>query len=136
MGRKYKDGDGKPNPVRDIMLVGCCDCGLVHRHIHSIRKDDGVLMVQVLRDNRATAQLRRHMARDGRFFPHPESNVYILPLRIQRKRVIKRVDIKIEPGDPNDAAYRNSTLHNSRAPHAARGKGNDCKRTRAAGSVR
>ena len=49
-------------------------------------------MEQVFRDNRATAEARRHMAKGGRMVRDPASNVYILPLRIQRKRAIKRLE--------------------------------------------
>ena len=130
MGRKYKDGDGKPKPVRDT-LSGCCDCGLVHQHVHSIR-EDGVLMVQVLRDNRATAMVRRHMAKGGRMVPYPASNVYILPLRIQRKRAIKRVEnIKIEPGDPNETVDADPTISDRRAVRASRNEVRLPKRRRA-----
>jgi len=38
--------------------LGCCDCGLVHKF--SIRKVRGGIEVEVKRDNRATAQFRRH----------------------------------------------------------------------------
>ncbi len=128
MSRKYRDGDSTPSSVKDS-LVACCDCGLVHQHVHSVR-EDGVLMVQVLRDNRATAQVRRHMAETGRLVREAASNVYILPLRIRRSRAIKRLDVKIEPGDPNETIDSITTLHHSDAPRAARGKGNDRKRAR------
>lgn len=41
----------------------CCDCGLIHRV--NYRRKDGVLQVQVYRDERATAQIRRGMRRRG-----------------------------------------------------------------------
>lgn len=44
---------------REGLSMACCDCGLVHKiGFHVYR--NGVLGIAHLRDNRATAQLRRH----------------------------------------------------------------------------
>ena len=37
----------------------CCDCGLVH--VYRFRVVDGAVSFQIRRDNRATAQVRRHL---------------------------------------------------------------------------
>ena len=56
MGRYPK----QPNIVSEVGLVqfACCDCGLVHKMGFSVDKK-GVLSLGYVRDNRATAQLRR-----------------------------------------------------------------------------
>ena len=41
-----------------IYKMACCDCGLVHEMRYRI--DDGELEVAFRRNNRATAQVRRH----------------------------------------------------------------------------
>ena len=43
----------------EVLSVACCDCGLVHKMGFHIYRG-GVLGIAHLRDNRATAQLRRH----------------------------------------------------------------------------
>ena len=89
-------------------------------------------MEQVLRDNRATAMVRRHMAKNGTLVPEPESNVYnILPLRIRRRGAIKRATIHIEPGDPNETADTNPTVSDRRAVRASRNEVRHPKRRRA-----
>lgn len=37
----------------------CCDCGLVHRY--RFRVVDGAVQFRIVRDNRSTAQVRRHL---------------------------------------------------------------------------
>ena len=43
---------------RTNFKLACCDCGLVHQHELQVNKR-GVFLISH-RDNRATAQLRRH----------------------------------------------------------------------------
>lgn len=55
--------EGEKMDVPAEWHVACCDCGLIHVFKFSFR-DEGttkVLQVAVKRDNRATAQRRRHM---------------------------------------------------------------------------
>lgn len=103
---EMKSGEPRELPIGAMRLEACCDCGLVHIHDYAV--ENKTIQERVYRDNRATAQLRRKMAREGDLIKEEASNVYILPLRIQRKRGIKRMDIKIEPGGPNVAVDRNS----------------------------
>ena len=63
--RKYADfPDGWQHTPRDN-LIACCDCSLVHRIQFRFRSSDGAPLVEwrMDRDNRATAQLRRHKKR-------------------------------------------------------------------------
>ena len=55
--------EGVPMDVPDDWHVACCDCGLIHVMSFSFRKEGkfNVLQASVKRDNRATAQRRRHM---------------------------------------------------------------------------
>jgi hypothetical protein len=46
-------------PVEDGHKLCCCDCGLVHTM--DFRVVDGRAQFRVFRNNRATAQVRRHM---------------------------------------------------------------------------
>ena len=50
----------QPNIVPEVGLVNlaCCDCGLVHKMGFTVNKN-GTLEIGYVRDNRATAQLRR-----------------------------------------------------------------------------
>ena len=50
----------QPNIVPEVAVVAlaCCDCGLVHK-MGFCTNDKGVLTLGFVRDNRATAQLRR-----------------------------------------------------------------------------
>lgn len=41
--------------------VACCDCGLIHVMEFRVNKETALFEVRVKRDNRATAQRRRHM---------------------------------------------------------------------------
>jgi len=40
--------------------MACCDCGLVHRLRFKVLSNSQEIVMQAWRDNRATAQLRRH----------------------------------------------------------------------------
>lgn len=40
--------------------MACCDCGLVHRLRFKVLNNSQEIVMQAWRDNRATAQLRRH----------------------------------------------------------------------------
>ena len=46
-------------PVRKGYKLKCCDCGLVHTFDFRLR--NGKIEYRVYRDNRATAQVRRHL---------------------------------------------------------------------------
>ncbi len=50
----------QPNvsPEVGLIMLACCDCGLVHKMGFTAGKD-GALKLQFQRNNRATAQLRR-----------------------------------------------------------------------------
>ena len=127
----YRPEPGEPRivPLGGVRFSVCCDCGLVHTTAYSL--ENGKIIERVWRNERSTALFRRRKAKEGDFVPVPDSNVYILPLRIQQKRAIKRVTVTIEPGDPKDVAIDSTaTLHNSRASGTARGKGDDRKRAR------
>jgi hypothetical protein len=64
MGRKYPEArDGQwIRPKRRGWRMRCCDCGLVHRfNIHVEKRGDRTyVFLQAFRDERATAQVRRH----------------------------------------------------------------------------
>lgn len=51
-------------PVQRGYRLGCCDCGLIHEM--DFRVEGGNVEYRIRRDNRATAQIRRH-----RFRPAP-----------------------------------------------------------------
>ena len=55
--------DGVPMDVPKDWHLACCDCGLIHVFTFSFRKEGKTQFLQasVRRDNRATAQRRRHM---------------------------------------------------------------------------
>lgn len=57
MNKKYPK---QPNvkPKVGLVQLACCDCGLVHTMGFSA-DDKGILRLEFVRDNRATAQLRR-----------------------------------------------------------------------------
>ena len=127
----YRPEPGEPRivPLGGVRFSVCCDCGLVHTTAYSL--ENGKIIERVWRNERSTALFRRTKAKEGNFGPVPDSNVYILPLRIQAKRAIKRVTVTIEPGDPKDGTVDSTaTVRDPGAPHAARGKGNDRKRAR------
>jgi hypothetical protein len=45
-------------PVEHGYKMACCDCGLVHKI--DFRVENGRVQFRVVRDNRATGQIRRH----------------------------------------------------------------------------
>lgn len=49
-------------PVEEGYKMACCDCGLVHKM--DFRIEAGRVQLRAFRDNRATAQVRRRMARE------------------------------------------------------------------------
>lgn len=53
------DGEGFEIPLNEVCKIACCDCGLVHNVVFVF--EDGKLAMAVERNNRATAQKRRHM---------------------------------------------------------------------------
>lgn len=48
-------------PKMDGWKMSCCDCGLVHKFRFVIQEDQ--VGMSAFRDNRATAQKRRHIAK-------------------------------------------------------------------------
>jgi len=57
---KFEDGEGRlVNTEEETLKIACCDCGLVHYQGITI-KDDKHVITGWKRDERATAQLRRH----------------------------------------------------------------------------
>lgn len=59
---KRKDGEGFNIRNREVFRLGCCDCGLVHNLVVSVRgKRRGfILGIAAERNERATAAKRRH----------------------------------------------------------------------------
>lgn len=55
---KINEGEGLPVTMGTTVKQACCDCGLVHT-IQFFQTEDGFDMAH-WRDERATAQLRRH----------------------------------------------------------------------------
>ena len=45
---------------RDILKFACCDCGMVHFIKVRLTRREKIFSLRFWRDNRATAQLRRH----------------------------------------------------------------------------
>lgn len=45
---------------RDILKLACCDCGMVHFIDLQLTNKERFFKLRFWRDNRATAQLRRH----------------------------------------------------------------------------
>lgn len=56
--KEQKDGVWV-QPVVTEYKMQCCDCGLVHKIDFRI-SDEGRIQFRATRDNRATAQIRRH----------------------------------------------------------------------------
>lgn len=57
---KLEDGEGRlVNTENTTLKIACCDCGFVHYQRITI-KDDKYILIGFKRDQRATAQLRRH----------------------------------------------------------------------------
>jgi hypothetical protein len=57
-----KDGEGWAQKSGEVFKLECCDCGLVHRIVIMAGKPGGLIGIAASRDNRATAQRRRHRA--------------------------------------------------------------------------
>jgi hypothetical protein len=96
-GVRYKEGRGDPRPVPfvGVKKVACCDCGLVHRHTYKVWS--GKIMETVVRDDRATAGIRRGMANRGDIIAERKANVYVIPRRIVQRRKRKRFTATYEP---------------------------------------
>ena len=47
------------DPDKEIFRFACCDCGLVHS-MKIVRESDNKIGIVFKRENRSTAQLRRH----------------------------------------------------------------------------
>ena len=59
-----KDEEGFEVPSGEIYRIACCDCGLIHDFVF-ISQDGKPIGVAVKRNNRATAQRRRHLKKYG-----------------------------------------------------------------------
>ena len=62
-GMKYDEPESGEwiRPVRKGYKMSCCDCGLVHKLDFKIYGDKRkVIVFRAFRDERATAQMRRH----------------------------------------------------------------------------
>ena len=60
---KYKQGkdcEGFEVPSGTIYRIACCDCGLVHDFVF-VSEDGKPIGIAAKRNNRATAQRRRHV---------------------------------------------------------------------------
>ena len=60
---KYKqrnDGEGFEVPSGTLYRIACCDCGLVHDFVF-VSEDGRPIGIAAKRNNRATAQRRRHV---------------------------------------------------------------------------
>jgi len=88
-------GEPRELPIGASRMAACCDCGLVHRHDFSLEK--GKIVERVYRDQRATAQIRGRMARDGEIIAEPGSNVYVILLRIRANQRPKALRVKYAP---------------------------------------
>lgn len=55
-----EDGEGFEVESGEIMRLACCDCGLIHDIGFAI-EENGKIGVALKRNNRATAQRRRHL---------------------------------------------------------------------------
>ena len=56
----YYDGDAQYIKLGLEFRVMCCDCYLMHRHKITMAADGKTLIMRSWRDDRSTAQLRRH----------------------------------------------------------------------------
>jgi hypothetical protein len=57
------DGESVIMPTGDVFTVGCCDCGLMHKHQLSYDPEVGQVAMLTWRDNDATKKNRRQMKR-------------------------------------------------------------------------
>ena len=60
--KQRQDGEGFVVPKDEVFRLACCDCGLVHDIVICSDKDTDELGMAAKRNNRATAQRRRHIA--------------------------------------------------------------------------
>jgi hypothetical protein len=98
VGLKYREGkrgDKSIVPFEGVRMIACCDCGLVHKHIYSV--EDKKVVVRTYRDDRATAGIRRAMAKRGDIVAERKANIYVIPRRIVRRRKSKRFTATYEP---------------------------------------
>lgn len=98
MGVKYRQGkvgDKYIIPFEGVRMVGCCDCGLVHKYVYSV--ENKKIVQRVYRDNRATAGLRRGMVERGDIIANRKANVHITFHRIVARRKPRRFKGTYEP---------------------------------------
>ncbi len=100
--RQAKPGDKSVIPFEGVRHVACCECGFVHRYVYAVephptRKGKGVIVQYAYADNRATAQIRRKLARDGDIGVLPKSNVYVIMPRINARQRRRRVNARFDP---------------------------------------
>lgn len=98
MGVKYRKGekgDKSIVPFEGVRLVACCDCGLVHRHVYAV--EDKKIVQRTYRDDRATAGIRRGMAKRGEIVAERDANVYVILRRIVQRRKRRRLTAIYEP---------------------------------------
>jgi hypothetical protein len=65
--KKIKDGQ-LVRPKMDGYLIGCCDCGLVHRIDFEITRM-GILKFRAYRDDNSTKKLRKRMIDENEVKP-------------------------------------------------------------------
>lgn len=96
----YDEPNGEPRMIPLIKggftrRVACCDCGLVHKHLYTVK--DGAVWEQVTRDDRATAGIRRGMAKRQEIIAEPDSNVFVILRRIVSRKKPRPLAVKYEP---------------------------------------
>jgi uncharacterized Zn finger protein len=62
---QIQDGEGFEVASGEIMRLACCDCGLIHDVAFAIEKN-GKIGVALRRNNRSTAQRRRHLGDESK----------------------------------------------------------------------
>lgn len=100
-------GEGRELPIGLTRYEACCDCGLVHQHTYAVEpilkkngkpyQNRGRVVEYVARDNRATAALRRRIAKEGEIVRLDDSNAYIIIRRINYNKARKPIKMNIEP---------------------------------------
>lgn len=87
-------------PMMPVSFVGCCDCGLVHKHIIRIMPDDFAVRdgrtkkwrygrrvrITVSRDERKTAQNRRAKLKRGELYKTSDG-WYVAAFPINRRKM-------------------------------------------------
>lgn len=63
--KQRKDCEGFEVPSGTIYRIACCDCGLVHDFVF-VSQDGKPIGIAAKRNNRATAQRRRHVTPNTR----------------------------------------------------------------------